>query len=74
MIANVIMSKYLTPNMVKCKKFAPQRLYYVESAGLTAVLGTAWFTWLGLFLDRGVLSDLKSAIQPCFSVAKVLRK
>lgn len=45
-------------------KFPPQRWFSDESAGFTAVLGTAWFTWLGLFLDRddGVLPDLKSAI------------
>lgn len=45
-------------------RFPPQRLFSDESAGFTAVLGTAWFTWLGLFLDRddSVLPDLKSAI------------
>lgn len=57
-------------------KFPPQHSFSDESAGFTAVRGTAWFTWLGLFLDRndGVLPDLESAISPCFSVASVFGK
>lgn len=57
-------------------RFPRQRLISADSAGATAVLGTAWFTWLGLFLDRsaGVLPDPESAPRSCFSLTNVFRK